>query len=158
MSVDPITSGILFKAVEEIGKTIISSNERESEKTKNVVIVKNPDSYSLTLLDRAETIQQKINKKPNLSFENPLGTADSIIHEISLIPTLLNKEKIACIVSIGDVPIFKGKVGSFTDISDTIIRIQNGKRIRNGKSIDVFFWNGIDDTTIGLTAQVTFGE
>ena len=155
--VDFLTQAIFSKGLSEIADRIIGENKEESDKTKNVVVVKNPDSYSLTLLDRAETTQQKISK-PNLSFDNPLGTQDSIIHEISLIPTELNKEKINCLVTIEDIPFFKTKVGGFTDLSDTIIKIPNGKRIKSKDSVKVFFWNEIDDTIVGMTVQITFGE
>lgn len=156
---DPITNDILLENIKNIETNIVNSNKKESEKTKNVKILCDSDSYSLTELIRETTTQTKMDsKKPNITFENPLPKTDSKIYEISLVPKL-NKEKIKVRVEINGIPVFQTKGdGAFTDIAESIIKIPNGKRIKNNKRINIYFWNGIDDEEISLTAQVTFGE
>ena len=127
-------------------------------KDVQVVMVKqNPDTYSITELDKKTTTNQKWTNKdfPIMEFENVLEK-QGIIKEISLTPDANFKTKGKCIITVDDSEVFISKsFTSFEDIIDTTIPIN--KTIEQDSKVKIFMISS-DGTAVGLTAQATFGD
>lgn len=131
-------------------------DEIKPKEIQTVTVKEDPDTYSITELDRATTTSKKWNNKdnPNLQFENVLEKI-STVKEISITPDAIFKTKGMVIITIDDSEVFKSKsFSAFTNITDSTIQIN--KTIQQNSKVKVFIISS-DGTEIALTVQVTLG-
>ena len=137
---------------------IIKKLDEIKPKEIQVVMVKqNPDTYSITELDKKTTTNEKwtVKDKPIMKFKNVLEK-QGIVKEISLRPDNAFKTKGKCIITVDDSEVFISKsFTSFEDIIDTTIPVN--KTIEQDSKVKIFMISS-DGTAVGLTAQVTFGD
>ena len=137
---------------------IVKKLDEIKPKEIQVVIVKqNPDTYSITELDKKTTTNEKWTTKdfPIMKFKNVLEK-QGIVKEISLRPNTAFKTKGKCIITVDDSEVFISKSFiSFEDIIETTIPVN--KTIEQDSKVKVFMISS-DGTAVGLTAQVTFGD
>jgi len=156
-----VGNAVIFSAVGKLTEKISENLDlfkKEKDKPQAVKMILEPDSFSYTELGRATTILQSKQKSPDLEFKNPLDSQDVIVTEFSIIPNSSFKTKGMVELTVNDVTLFKNKaVADFTDISESVVKIIQGKTIKPSKSLKVFIWSP-DGTSVSLTNQVTFGE
>lgn len=137
---------------------IVEKLDEIKPKEVQIVIVKqNPDTYSITEIDKKTTTNTKwtVKDKPIMQFKNVLEK-QGIVKEISLRPDTNFKTKGKAIITVDDSEVFISKsFTSFEDIIDTTIPVN--KTIEQDSKVKIFMISS-DGTAVGLTAQVTFGD
>jgi len=152
-----LLAGAGIEIFKQIQKTLIEIKE-ELPKPKPVVVVQQVDKFSFTEIGRASTTSGTRPKTPDLTFDNPRDI-ESVIKEISYTPDTAYKTQGMISVQVDDVEIYKNKaVADFTDVSDGVIPMPDGKTIKRNGTVKVFIWNGTDTDAVALTVQVTFSE
>lgn len=131
--------------------------QQDKSNIQKVRVVLNPKSYSYTELGRATTTNISKQNDADLEFENPLDK-EIVVKTVSIVPDSSFKTKGMMLIKVNGTTIFKNKaVADFTDVSESIVEILEGKTIDAKEKLEVFIWSP-DATSVSLTSQVTFGE
>jgi len=153
-----LTQAIISAIFGAFSDKIIKKLDEIKPKEIQIVNVKqDPNSYSLSELDKVTTINQKWTNKDNpiMQFENPLEES-TVVKEIDIVPDTNFKTLGKLIITIDDVDVFKSKsFTSFEDISENVIKVN--KVIKKDSKVK-FFLISSDGTAVGISAQVTFGD
>lgn len=153
-------TAITMKLVNEI-ITKLTPLLNLGKKIPQIVRMKpDPDKFTFTELKRATSTSSKFpdDDSPSIDIANPLDR-DTSVKAISLAPDAGFKTNGIVRIFIDEVAVFKSDtVASFTDITDNTITFNEGKRIKQKRSVKIFIKNDDNSTSISLAAQVRFGD
>lgn len=131
------------------------------KKIPQIVRIKpDPDKFSFSQLKRATSTSKTYpdDESPDIEIANPLDR-DTSVKEISLVPDAGFKTNGIVRIFIDEVRVFKSdEAANFTDIADNSIKFNEGRRIKQKRSVKVFIKNDDGSTSISLAVQVTFGD
>lgn len=149
--VNPILTSLsdIKNAIAELAKPKLQKVE---------VITREEDALTLTEIDYVSTTAQKKQDKADLTFDNPLKK-DGLVTEYSVIPLDQNsKDKGMIEIFLDGVRIYRTKQVLALNVAQIVKKYNKGKSIKDGKKVELFAWNGTDNTAVKLVMEVSFSE
>lgn len=126
-----------------------------------VTIRADPDLFTFTEMGRATTTSKTYDLESattTITITNPLDR-DTTVKEISLVPNANFKTNGIVAVHVDERKVLNQKaVADWTDLSELIIKFNQGKRIRQKRDLKIAIKNDDASTSVSLTAVVTFGD